>query len=272
MTRAISRRAARQSISAAGDGGRHPSRLGRGALIAAAAVAGALIIAPAANAAQTFGSNLAGVAAGSTDPPTPRTFSNAALPDTAAAGGLNSPINGVVVRWRIKVGASTTSVTPRITRPGNSDTRTGAGTGDAVTPTANAITTSDTRLPVLAGDGFGVDWSGNLSVFDGTTTGSAYTWNTPLVDGGPPALKNADFPEVLINADIEADADNDDYGDETQDLCPTDASTQGACPVVPTPPPAATTPVAKTKKCKKGQKLKKGKCVKKKRKKKKKKK
>jgi hypothetical protein len=32
-----------------------------------------------------------------------------------------------------------------------------------------------------------------------------------------------------VNADIEADADNDGYGDETQDLCPGDASRQSTC-------------------------------------------
>ena len=35
------------------------------------------------------------------------------------------------------------------------------------------------------------------------------------------------------NADIEPDADGDTFGDETQDLCPADASTQGACPPGP---------------------------------------
>ena len=35
---------------------------------------------------------------------------------------------------------------------------------------------------------------------------------------------------MLANADIEPDADRDGYGDETQDLCSSDASTQGACP------------------------------------------
>ena len=33
-----------------------------------------------------------------------------------------------------------------------------------------------------------------------------------------------------MNADIEADADKDGFGDETQDQCPTDATTQGPCP------------------------------------------
>ena len=36
--------------------------------------------------------------------------------------------------------------------------------------------------------------------------------------------------EVTIQYTIEPDADHDGYGDETQDLCPTDATTHGPCP------------------------------------------
>ena len=37
---------------------------------------------------------------------------------------------------------------------------------------------------------------------------------------------------MSVEAQIERDADGDGYGDETQDLCPTDASTQGRCAVL----------------------------------------
>jgi hypothetical protein len=39
--------------------------------------------------------------------------------------------------------------------------------------------------------------------------------------------------EFLVNADVEPDADRDGFGDETQDQCPTNASTQGSCPPAP---------------------------------------
>ncbi|MEA2346881.1 MAG: hypothetical protein QOG62_668 [Thermoleophilaceae bacterium] len=35
--------------------------------------------------------------------------------------------------------------------------------------------------------------------------------------------------ELLVQATVEPDADGDEYGDETQDLCPTDATKQGEC-------------------------------------------
>ena len=50
-----------------------------------------------------------------------------------------------------------------------------------------------------------------------------------------------------IAARLEADADGDGFGDETQDQCPTDPSTHAACPVTPVTP----APSVKKKKCKK---------------------
>jgi hypothetical protein len=49
---------------------------------------------------------------------------------------------------------------------------------------------------------------------------------------------------VPITVAVEPDADGDGYGDETQDQCPTDATTQGPCPVKAAPPaPPAAAPI-----------------------------
>lgn len=58
------------------------------------------------------------------------------------------------------------------------------------------------------------------------------------LSGGDPApgetrgAVGAPEPETLVNvsAVLEADTDGDGFGDETQDQCPTDPSTQGPCP------------------------------------------
>jgi hypothetical protein len=219
-------------------------RLGRCVLAVSVALGSALIVAPTAHAAQTFGSNLTAGASGGFAVATLKTWSNATLPaGSTAAGGFASPINGVVVRWRIKIGMTASSnVTPRITRPGNSATRTGAGTGTTVSPPTNATTSFNTRLPVVAGDQLGIDWSGNLNAFAATATADVYSWSPPLTDGGAPAAGGLEGPnlELLINADVEADADNDGFGDETQDACPSNAATQGACPT--TNPPTGSVP------------------------------
>jgi hypothetical protein len=49
-----------------------------------------------------------------------------------------------------------------------------------------------------------------------------------------------------LSAQLEADADGDGYGDETQDECPTDASTHGACPDTTAPDTTITSGPTKT--------------------------
>jgi hypothetical protein len=62
------------------------------------------------------------------------------------------------------------------------------------------------------------------------------------------AFSTADT-ELLLQFRVEADADGDSYGDETQDACPGAAGTNGGCAPIATP--AKTTPAAPAKKCKK---------------------
>ena len=166
------------------------------------------------------------------------TASNSALPDTrTASGGLVAPSDGVVVRWRITAGSQVTPVALRITRPGSGPLPdfTGAGTGPTETPALGTTSTFEVRLPIQAGDGVGVDCCqvGGLTALASTPGSIVDTWN-PLVNADVPKLPNKSFAdiELLVNADIERDADNDGYGDETQDQCPTDASRQRDC----TPP------------------------------------
>jgi hypothetical protein len=74
----------------------------------------------------------------------------------------------------------------------------------------------------------------------GTGTGTYDTWTPPLGNGETRAPANNSDTELLLNADIEPDADTDGFGDETQDQCPTNSSTHGPCPT-PAPPAATDT-------------------------------
>jgi hypothetical protein len=152
-----------------------------------------------------------------------------------------SPITGVVVRWR--VGDGTGQLTFRVARPAGDtypgdDTHIGAGSSAPVTVTTPpssgsgppAISTFPTRLPIRAGDRIGVDIGSDSAI--GVRDNSAariVAYDPPLGDG---ERRSADFTagfEGLLNADVEPDADRDGFGDETQDQCPKDASTQGLC-------------------------------------------
>ncbi len=72
----------------------------------------------------------------------------------------------------------------------------------------------------------------------------------PVIGGPPvvPASGQVLGERIPMEAKLEADADKDNFGDETQDQCPTDAATQGPCPVPPIPDTSITKhPKTKTK-------------------------
>ena len=190
------------------------------------------------SAVTTIGSNLAtapGASLLSCVPAGGCTITNRSVSTlTVAPGGSVAPSDGVVVRWRIRVGATATSATtPRIIRPVTATTYTGAGTGTTVTPPLTQISTFDTRLPIQAGDYFGVNQAGITASRAGVTGSTFVRWDSPVLGNGAAARSISGPPtnnfEELINADIEADVDGDGYGDETQDLCPNDSTIQADC-------------------------------------------
>lgn len=208
-----------------------------------------------ASAATTFGSSLAhspndGSCGGPNGTTCGNAISNIAV-DARAPGGLNAPADGVIVRWRLRGlpgGTTSTLMSLRVYR-GN----TVAGVSADVQPVLSGeIETFDTRIPVESGDrlgqrqtltGLGMTIMPSLSY---TAAGSGVTdyWASPPAPGATAAPTHADSDrELLINADVEADADADGYGDETQDLCPTDPTVQTACPSAPTNPVDNTKPV-----------------------------
>jgi hypothetical protein len=213
-------------------------------LIAALAVSAALPAA--APAAVTIGSNLAGTGADNLGAYCPSggvcTGTNLSLPPgSTAANGLVSPINGVVVRWRVKSGSSGNPVTLRVLRPAGGATFTGAGTS---TPAATASGISGffpTRLPIRAGDSVGLNIANSALVWANTAGANGLVWGSlngypaGLADGGTAAGAAQGNKELLVQAVVEPDVDGDGFGDETQDGCPADATRQA--------PPCATGPV-----------------------------
>ena len=222
-------------------------------LIPLGSIAATLAFASASNAAVTFGSRLIDNPTGSLcndmsgDPGTingPCTMVSYIVP-TAPNGDPSSqgaPISGVITKFRIKAlgdggPATATFRLANITvdSTGDSAIATSAGTGPtAQIPAdtgADAPTTQvGARLPVTAGQHLAVDGSPNLEalhVSDGEKW--TYLFAPPLADGQGGRGSTAHTEELLASADIEPDADHDGFGDETQDQCPTQATTQGPC-------------------------------------------
>lgn len=119
------------------------------------------------------------------------------------------------------------------------------GSSDMNHLTPSALDHFPARISVLSGDllGIQVPNGSNWCHFTGVP-GDAHSFSPPF-DPQPGTVFTPNFATTgqrwNIEATLEADADHDGFGDETQDQCPTVATTQGPCPVAPV------TPVTKSK-------------------------
>lgn len=138
-----------------------------------------------------------------------------------------APADGVIVRWRVKAGQATTGVALRTIRPVGGGAYAGVGASDAQSVPAGTSTFT-TRLPVKAGDIVAADLPGSARIFALSSTFDVQAFSPQLTTFPHTPGKQAGR-ELLVNADIEPDADGDGYGDETQDLCPGDPSRHTAC-------------------------------------------
>ena len=105
-------------------------------------------------------------------------------------------------------------------------------------PVAGLVNTFDSRIPVEPGYRIGeyVDGGdGGCSRQDPSYTD--HFLGDDVAPGSTELFSTENFQQD-ISAVLEPDADGDGYGDETQDECPKDASTQGAC--ADTDPPETT--------------------------------
>jgi hypothetical protein len=109
---------------------------------------------------------------------------------------------------------------------------TGGGSAESVAPGAERNFAS--RLSIRAGDLIAVDGPASaaapLAFQGGGGTNSRF--NPPLLGGDPargPTANGFGFMG-MVSAQLEPDADNDSFGDETQDKCIGTAGTANGCP------------------------------------------
>jgi hypothetical protein len=107
-------------------------------------------------------------------------------------------------------------------------------------PEEYSVTEAAGRVPVKKGQYLAVNTGESVSLVHASSGEKAsFVYSPPLIDGAGPTSETETTEELLVQAVIEPDADNDGFGDETQDQCPTQASTQGPCdntaPVVGSP-------------------------------------
>jgi hypothetical protein len=192
-----------------------------------------------------------------------RIFTNNVVPAAGLTSAqLTSPIDGVVVRWRVRRGSggggmAADTVTLRVLHPtGAVNQFTAVGTSEPHMVPAGSSDPVDvyeypTRLPIAAGDRVGLGTTVGQATYRNATTASYLVRLSALADGATATFAAGGFPNlyVLVNADVEPDADSDGFGDETQDQCPTDPTTQGVCPDTAVPETTVTkAPKDRTKK------------------------
>ncbi len=158
------------------------------------------------------------------------------------------PFDGVITSWSFLGGTVVPSTLKlKVGKVGESGLTIDSESGFD-TPVANTLAAFTARVPAPAGDVIGFYFpspNGARCAATGQTGYEDTLTNTDIAPGGAPVLGLTEPGGQLdVSALLERDADHDGFGDETQDQCPTNASTQGACPVTP-----ATS--AKKKKCKK---------------------
>jgi hypothetical protein len=236
-----------------------------GAAVAAAIAIALAAGAASASAAQTFGADLTQVThSGASDScgmtGAPCGFIGRVT--TAGASEPTSPSSGVLTAVRVRTTGAALTLTVRVLRDtGTADTYLNVGPQISVPVTADA--TADGHLTgvtglrhlIQAGDHLGIGFTNPATYF----VASAFSGSSAcsfLAADHPPDTNATYNPagcggrEPLVGGTVEADADHDGFGDESQDQCPSNASTQGPCPTTTPAPTPAPTPTPK-KKCKK---------------------
>ena len=197
--------------------------------VAIAALAASLIVPAGAGAATEFGDSCVG----NDSTNTASTYFQVSspfdpLPDAA-------PITGVITKWRVNLtpGAPVFPQSLQVVRPlGPSATLI---VGRATSTLGPGLNTFDTRISVQAGDRlglFGPEPIGNVfCISPGEPNGNGYFDGEGTIGSTVPTIQFTGEIRIPVTAVLEPDADNDGFGDETQDACPQSAAVQVACPL-----------------------------------------
>jgi hypothetical protein len=153
------------------------------------------------------------------------------------------PSAGVITRWSFSVAFPVPpevnlSETLKIFRPTATPKEVQVVGESAPQAISGGTQTFATRISVQAGDRIGAlaAVSGSTGTVFCTTSNAGdvvgVVLGTAPIGSTSPILAEESGFQNPITVLIEPDADNDGYGDETQDACPQSATTQVACPVV----------------------------------------
>jgi hypothetical protein len=158
-----------------------------------------------------------------------------------------APEDGVVTSWSFQTGGLVDGmVSFGVYRPLGDTTYRTMAKDPSPTLAANSVNTFPARIPMRQDDRIGGSVSGKVDCLQGPSGGGSLELLGDTPTGSTNTFQESTF-STEIAAVLEADADDDGFGDTTQDKCPTDATTQAVCPKPPPPGPSAKCKAAKTK-------------------------
>jgi hypothetical protein len=151
------------------------------------------------------------------------------------------PVNGVITSWTfsvVPIPPGILSQTLKIFRPTGAAKQFQVIGESAPGSVVTGLNTFSTRIPVHAGDFIGsIGFASGEIITVYCNTGNPGD-RLGALPGNPSLGSTATVTEEVsglqnpITVSIEPDADNDGFGDETQDACPQSAAFQTACPPV----------------------------------------
>lgn len=153
--------------------------------------------------------------------------------DPSTGASYHAPSAGVITSWSYQADSSVNErLRFKVAQPlgGNNYAVRAESILETVQP--NVLNTYGTRLPIQAGDTIGYyNPDGAACAIAAPSTAVIHLSPGDTNPGDPWGGAATDSGLKLnVSAQLEADADGDGFGDESQDLCPTNAATQGTCP------------------------------------------
>jgi hypothetical protein len=209
-------------------------------------VAGLGLVAPsAASAAATVGAaDLSGTPVEQCDG-LPQTCNFVPLNTPSGAEEPGSPITGVITSLRMRTTGGAVTFMIRPVRKNATMALTFLNVGPEVafpvaadgTAAGHITEATGVHLPITVGDRLGLGYTNvsprpMIGAIGGARACGFFQEPGNTHPVGTEKTYSTGCPaELLVQGTAESDADHDGFGDETQDQCPTNASTQGPCPV-----------------------------------------
>jgi hypothetical protein len=154
-----------------------------------------------------------------------------------------APTPGVITSWTVLTTGTAFNVKFTAARPNGGTNFTTVGESDLKNLAMADLNTYAARIPVQAGDVIGLYFdAANSADTACITAGAGYTDDYALGDIAPTSSATYTTGAGIrldVSAQLEADADGDGYGDETQDMCPNSPAAH-TLPCPDTTPPETT--------------------------------